>query len=53
MFHRSSRRWGNWVKQDEINCRERGGLTTGERARLSELERERARLIDREHVEAA
>ena len=35
---------GNWLKQDEINRGEREGLTTGERARLSELERENARL---------
>jgi transposase-like protein len=45
---------GNWVKQDEINRGEREGLTTGERARLSELERENARLrMERELLKRA
>ena len=35
---------GNWVRQEEINRGEREGLTTDEKARLSELERENARL---------
>jgi transposase-like protein len=45
---------GNWLKQDEINRGEREGLTTGERARLSELERENARLrMERELLKRA
>jgi transposase-like protein len=45
---------GAWVKQDEINRGEREGLTSGERARLSELERENARLrMERELLKRA
>ena len=35
---------GNWVRQDEINRGERDGLSTDDKGRLSELERENARL---------
>jgi transposase len=35
---------GNWVRQDRIDRGEAEGLTTDERARLTELERENARL---------
>ena len=35
---------GNWVRQDETNRGEREGLTSGERERRRELERENARL---------
>ena len=45
---------GNWVKQDEINRGEREGLTSDERVRLSELERENARLrMERELLKRA
>jgi transposase-like protein len=45
---------GNWVKQDEINRGEREGLTSDERARLGELERENARLrMERELLRRA
>jgi transposase len=35
---------GRWLKQDRIDRGEREGLTTDERARLRELERENAEL---------
>ena len=35
---------GNWVRQDRINRGEQEGLSSEERARLGELERETARL---------
>ena len=45
---------GAWVKQDEINRGEREGLTSDERTRLSELERENARLrMERELLKRA
>jgi transposase-like protein len=45
---------GSWVKQDEINRGEREGLTSDERARLSVLERENARLrMERELLKRA
>ncbi len=45
---------GNWVKQDRINRGEREGLSSDERARLGELERENARLpMERELLKRA
>ena len=35
---------GNWIKQDRVDRGEREGLTSQDRARLSELEAENARL---------
>ncbi len=45
---------GNWVKQDQVDRGEREGLTSDERARLGELERENARLrMERELLKRA
>jgi transposase-like protein len=45
---------GNWVRQDRIDRGEREGLSTDERARLGELERECARLrMERELLKRA
>lgn len=45
---------GNWVRQDEINRGEREGLSSDERERLGELERENARLrMERELLKRA
>ncbi len=45
---------GNWVRQDEINRGEREGLSSDERERLRELERENARLrMERELLKRA
>jgi transposase len=45
---------GSWVRQDEINRGERDGLSNDEKARLSELERENARLrMERELLKRA
>jgi transposase len=35
---------GNWVRQDRINRGEQDGLSTDDRARLRELERENTKL---------
>ncbi len=45
---------GNWVRQDQVNRGEREGLSSDERARLGELERENARLrMERELLKRA
>ncbi len=45
---------GNWVRQDRIDRGEREGLSSDERARLGELERENARLrMERELLKRA
>ncbi len=45
---------GNWVRQDQINRGEREGLSSDEKARLGELERENARLrMERELLKRA
>lgn len=45
---------GNWVRQAEIDDGHRDGLTTDERARLRDLERENARLrMERELLKRA
>ena len=45
---------GSWVRQDEINRGEREGLSSNDKGRLSELERENARLrMERELLKRA
>ena len=45
---------GNWIKQDRIDRGEREGLTSDERAELSELRRDNARLrMERELLKRA
>ncbi len=45
---------GNWVRQDRIDRGEREGLSSDERARLGELERDNARLrMERELLKRA
>ncbi len=45
---------GSWVRQDEINRGEREGLSSDDKGRLSELERENARLrMERELLKRA
>ena len=45
---------GSWVRQDQIDRGEREGLSSNDRVRLSELERENARLrMERELLKRA
>ncbi len=45
---------GSWVRQDQVDRGERQGLTGDDRSRLSELERENARLrMERELLKRA
>ncbi len=45
---------GSWVRQDQVNRGEREGLSTDDKGRLRELERENARLrMERELLKRA
>jgi transposase-like protein len=45
---------GNWLKRDRIDRGEQGGVTTDQRTRIAELEKENARLrMEREILKRA
>ncbi len=47
-------RWGSWVRQDRVDRGERDGVSSNDKDRLSELERENARLrMERELLKRA
>ncbi len=47
-------RWGSWVRQDQVNRSERDGVSSNDKDRLLELERENARLrMERELLKRA